>query len=893
MNGLPTKAWGKLEKLAEGTVSAWHPLADHCADVAACAEALLTDTILAKRLACLANIQQLRSSQIARLGVLSALHDIGKANRGFQNKACQSPTVTAGHLREVLTLFTGQYPESQELAAAIDFEVLAGWGQLEGATENLLIASICHHGKPLGLEHRHEPSLWKAGADVNPFGEIRMLAERTRGWFPSAYDTTGEALPAITAFQHAFSGLVMLADWLASDSRFFRYSNETDGDRMGIARQLASKILVELGLNPMPARESLGTVAVGFDRISPYRPRAAQAAVLALPMAQTGSLAILEAETGAGKTEAALAHFIKLFQAAEVDGMYFALPTRTAATQIHTRIVEATGRAFPNPEERPPVVLAVPGYLTVDDTSGRRLPGFEVLWNDDDQERMRYRGWAAENAKRYLAGAIVVGTIDQVLLSTLAVGHAHLRATALLRHLLVVDEVHASDAYMNRLLEKVLERQLAAGGHAFLMSATLGSAARERLLRAVSTSKELIAPFDRSAAEEYPYPVLTSWRATATRQVDPIVGDGNPKAVRVTCAPIASVPSKIVEQALEAAAAGAKVLVIRNTVRACLDTQVALEQLARERDQKGLLFYCNDKISVHHARFTRDDRQALDHAIEAALGKAAPSGGRIVVATQTVQQSLDLDADMLFTDLCPMDVLLQRIGRAHRHAGKPRPCGFEAPAPIVVLTPSERDLGQYLRSNGEAHGEHGIGTVYEDLRILEATWQAIEDSPLIAVPADCRRLVEATTHPLTLRQLAEAKGGRWVLHEQKIAGDDAMQKRLAELNLADWSKPFDDSEVKFPSGALARKISTRLGEDDRIIAFEASLAGPFGTMLKTLTMSAVLIPRGLTETIPREITQDAEGFSFVLDSRRFRYDRLGLRPDTPSPRTQEDDHADA
>lgn len=121
----------------------------------------------------------------------------------------------------------------------------------------------------------------------------------------------------------------------------------------------------------------------------------------------------------------------------------------------------------------PSVVLAVPGYPEVDGAKGQRLAPFEVLWPEEVREQLctRYRGWAVENPKRYLAGAIIVGTIDQVLLSTLAVSHSHLRATSLLRLLLVVDEVHASDSYMTRLLEAVLERQVAAGGHALLMSA--------------------------------------------------------------------------------------------------------------------------------------------------------------------------------------------------------------------------------------------------------------------------------------------------------------------------------------------------------------------------------------------------------------------------------------
>ncbi len=142
-----------------------------------------------------------------------------------------------------------------------------------------------------------------------------------------------------------------------------------------------------------------------------------------------------------------------------------------------------------DPHARPPVVLAVPGYLRVDDQEGQLLTQFDFLWPDADQRKNRHRTWAAENSKRYLAGSVVVGTINQVLLSTLVVGHAHLRATSLSRLYLVVDEVHASDTYMTTLLDRVLAFHLALGGHALLMSATLGTAAQARFFARVRPSK--------------------------------------------------------------------------------------------------------------------------------------------------------------------------------------------------------------------------------------------------------------------------------------------------------------------------------------------------------------------------------------------------------------------
>ncbi|MGC3997667.1 MAG: hypothetical protein QM767_09315 [Anaeromyxobacter sp.] len=261
------------------------------------------------------------------------------------------------------------------------------------------------------------------------------------------------------------------------------------------------------------------------------------------------------------------------------------------------------GRLFPDAGSRPAVVLAVPGYVRVDgvdaDSKEPRLSRFEVLWPDDAGERMRWRGWAAESAKRYLAGQIVVGTIDQVLLSALRVNHAHLRATALLRHLLVVDEVHASDAYMNRVLEKVLERHIDAGGHALLMSATLGATARERFLSRGEPPK-------LADACAIPYPAIS----TMSGHQGSLVGvphGGSGKRVKALLAPELEDPITIASRALDAARHGARVLVIRNTVRGAVETQRALEGLATPGDA-ALLFTAGSVATLHHARFAREDR---------------------------------------------------------------------------------------------------------------------------------------------------------------------------------------------------------------------------------------------------------------------------------------------
>jgi len=886
VRGQPTGFWGKL-RTADGQPVEWHPLHDHCADVAACCEALLQTTLLGRRLALLAGCDAFSQGQIARLSVIAALHDIGKFNLGFQNKAFINPAFAAGHVGTVLSLFgDDDKPEQQRLVESARFEVLERWG-VDNASLRLLIASICHHGRAVEVGQGYAPRCWQSARGLDPFAGIAELAALTRYWFPNAFGGDIEQFPENSELQHAFSGLVMLADWLGSDTRFFSYSTEIDRTaRIQFARNKADAALNEVGLDPTSSRNFLGQEPLSFERISEYPPRDFQRKMLELAAYRGGSIALLEAETGAGKTEAAVARYVTLFQAGEVDGLYFALPTRTAASQMYRRVVETIARVFRggNP---PPVILAVPGYLSVDEHQGALLPGFEVLWNDDDRERFRFRGWAAENPKRFLAGPIAVGTIDQALLSALMVSHAHLRATALMRHLLIIDEVHASDAYMVALMREVLINHLAAGAHAMLMSATLGSSARTRLLSAVDRNRSLKAP-NLDEAVDLPYPLVTIRNGLDTIRIEPNKIDTVPKRVVVQQQPWADEPMRIALAGINAAAAGARVLVVRNTVGDCVATQVAVEAIARERDHRHLLFQCADYPAPHHGRFARDDRAILDEALEAAFGKISTDAPCVAFATQTVQQSLDLDADLMLTDLCPADVLLQRIGRLHRHR-RMRPAGFEHPR-VVVLTTGDRDLSKIIRSNGEARGRHGLGTVYEDLRIIEATWRAIEKREVLEIPAMNRTIVEETTHPDPLGMIVNELGGPWKTHARSVMGLTFASRGQASIWRLDRSKPFGD--FAFPSKELSLAIRTRLGEDDRIADFANPLPGPFGLPVKRLTIPAFLAIGAPFDSAPSEASFSLGRIQFSFANRKFIYDRLGLRP-ADGPADSLEDEADA
>jgi len=310
-------------------------------------------------------------------------------------------------------------------------------------------------------------------------------------------------------------------------------------------------------------------------------------------------------------------------------------------------------------------------------------------------------------------------------------------------------------------------------------------------------------------------------------------------------------------------------------VRGCIASQKAVEALARARGKGDLLFACAGVPAPHHARFAREDRVALDGAIDRSFGKGRALGGCVAVATQTVQQSLDLDADLLITDLCPMDVLLQRIGRLHRHPRERRP-EFE-PARAIVLSPADRDLSVSIWKDGNARGAHGIGTVYDDLRILEATWRSLSAHPLLRIPDMNRYLVEAATHPEALDAIVAELGETWSRHATTVMGRLLADRRAAQLNLVDWTKLF--GEYEYSPRELERRAQTRLGEGDRLVELEAPLPGPFGQLFRKIAIPAYMA-RGVP---PNSVASEARVVGgviwFSFGPHRFVYDRLSTEED--------------
>ena len=875
-------AWGKY-RFPEQGVHQYLDLESHCADVAAVCLSLLRLPVWKNRFEQLAG-RALGRLDLEQLTLIAYLHDIGKCTAGFwlkqfdrkgsdgqldvsirlkAVKAMGGYLSECGHTRVALMLLCDAQLRQQFMSHRV---TRALFPDTEKA--KLLRASISHHGTPMPEQLlKNELRLWTWNAvpefGYEPLQALEKLLDSATSIFPDAVQVDS-SLPTNDEFVHAFCGLVSLADWIASNPEpgFFPYDLAPAELRWSAALDRADEVLKRMRIDCVDAIDDISQRKpafgeVFFDQDGPWQPSEVQARAADPDL---GPLVIIEDETGAGKTEAALWRFKTLFEAGKIDSLAFVLPTRVSAVALAERIERFIERLFPDAVLRPNTVTAVPGYLVSDGLTGEPLAPFEVKWPDSKNEASAHRHWAAENSKRYLAASIAVGTVDQVLLAGLQTRHAHLRGVSLLRSLLVVDEVHASDIYMSRVLENLLVRQVQAGGHAVLLSATLGHSARQRFLHCHLPHRQRSNALKNAPdGDSIPYPAIS-------RLDQPPIGfepSGQTKQVAIEPVPILADTEAIAQRAAAAARNGARVLVIRNTVDNAIAVQQALEALDLPED---VLFSCNGRHCPHHGRFAAPDRKVLDRQVEQRFGKTSPGGACVLVGTQTLEQSLDIDADLMITDLCPMDILLQRIGRLHRHRNRARPPSFEQPR-LIVLVPEDRDLSVFLsRSHG---GSFGLGTVYENLLSIEATWRELESVDVLSIPEQNRHLVEQTTNESRLETLAEELGPNWIEKWGELLGKGMAQSQEAGIRLLDWAREFEAYEEN-------QQILTRLGHLPHLLKIP-EMESPFGELLTELQIPHHLWPKDCVTEEISEMKPEVSGFSFVLDDRCFCYSQLGLR----------------
>jgi CRISPR-associated endonuclease/helicase Cas3 len=754
------------------------------------ARQLMASPVLRRRLAAAFEIEELTERHLNRLAILAGIHDLGKALKGFQDKLEGTLLTSRGHVAEALAALA----HNTRLQTAIRLPLLSEW--FERATDAFYV-SICHHGEPVADEkiRPHLPVLEQLLARTryghDPITEIGKLSDFLIAQFPTATEQAPQ-LRFTPAAQHLFAGILMASDWMASGFAF----------TPGKVDQIAADVLRRTAWTDWYSGAHAGDLLEGRD------PRPAQVGTLALPLEER--FAVIEAPTGSGKTEAALIWASRLVEAREVDGLYFAVPTRSAASELHARI----GRLMSahHPALKGKIVRALPGMLDTDNS----VPDYPA------------ETWAIAAPKRTFAAPIAVGTIDQALLSILRSRHAWMRAAFLSRHLLVVDEIHASDPYMAALTRGLIERHLSLGGRALAMSATLGETALAILMDRERTS------IDEARAVPYP--------AIRCSGCDHELPQAPGRTIDVVVEPFEQAASRARAVAMD----GQSVLWIRSTVSdAVADFQ--------SFDARGI------NSLLHHSRYAVEDRTWLDQQLLSIFGLNGDRGSIIAVTTQTAEQSLDIDADLLITDACPADVLLQRLGRLHRHRTGTRPTA-------VVIDPGTLD--RYLLPKGKVIGRLGQGWpwVYDNLLSVRATLDWLHSGRSISIPDDCRTLVERATHADYLREMAASLGGSWIDLWRNLFDEAAIKAQLAEASLIDWRRPYREALVN-------EWLPTRLGEGTITVAVE-NLVSPFtGQEVEALP----ILGRWLRGTVLPDEPVNAVAGQLRIGTQDYRYDRLGVQ----------------
>ncbi len=811
--------WGKARPTTEGGPR-WHPNAYHSLDVAAAAEALLAAGVTEPP-----SLWR-ESGHQAAIVALIALHDLGKFSRPFQAKALAHWPAQLGPLSAPPGPGHGVVGHAM-LSDRLDDLLDAILPDCPPPARLPLIGAVCgHHGRPVDeLDSVSARIVCTACRDAARAFAAEMLAVLRPAGLAIP---PGDPDPALAWW---LAGLTVLADWIGSAESWFPYrAPEHDLARYWheIARPQAERAVAAAGLSPAAARARLTLSDLLGDTAA--APSPVQALAGALDLGAAGPLAVLvEDQTGSGKTEAALLLAHRLMAAGRAGGVFVALPTMATANGMYDRLATAYRCLFSD-NARPSLVLAHGRRDDHAEFQGSILTGAATVGPaaddpSDEPASAQCAAWLADDRRRAFLAHVGVGTIDQALLAVLPTRHAPLRLHGLHRRVLIVDEAHAYDAYMREELRQLLTFQAGLGGSTIILSATLPRQVRTGLAGAFAAGRGTKGPPLAAQA----YPLVTVLRDDATEE-HPCPGrEGLARSVAVMR--LADM-NEALERIVVAAQAGAAVAWVRNAVEDAAEAHAALAA----RGVAATLF---------HARFAMGDRQAIESDVLSRFGKqpdAARAG--VVVATQVIEQSLDLDFDLMVTDLAPIDLLNQRAGRVWRHARDARP----VPGPTLLVLAPEPVAAPGADWLGPALWRTGL--VYRDHALLWRSASVLFAAGAIAAPGDVRRLVEAVyapdgeVPPNLQPRVAEAEGR------------DSAALSLARQNLLSWRDGYH-----LNAGAWASDIRTptRLGEQStlfRLARWEGGVLRPWydgAGPARAWALSELMLPPWVASGVPQAV----------------------------------------
>lgn len=717
--------WGKLS--LDGT-NRWLPLWVHLADTAEMAEVLWEKWMPVHTKESIAdgicfdqeNLSQDRMDYAKRLvKFLAAVHDCGKANKYFVEKASKAGfrEIVDEIASKGLPVNIANKALAREVPHAFVSERIL---ELRGVDRTIADVVGAHHGRPVDnetelelveeygdLNGRREPS-WKKVQDEYIAFALRL----------ADFEHIPKVKLSVTA-QVLLSGLLIMADWLASDEqRFPLLSRDFGTDKLRPSKERAQLAWDNLKIS------EYSDFSAGCPREQLYkrrfnrepRPVQVHALLTALGMKKPG-LMVIEAPMGEGKTEAALAAAEIFACRFGLSGVYFALPTQATSDGVFPRIKKWIEKLMP--DRKKSIFLAHGKAGFNEEYIGIKLKSIIYGEDENDASAVVVNDWT-QGRKKGLLADFVVGTIDQVLMGGLKTRHLALRHLGLANKVIILDECHAYDAYMNQYLDLVLKWLGAYKIPVIVLSATLPQQRRKELLQSyqegavrkkrkkksffASVSKaESISDAVDTVYKNSSYPLI-SYTEDAETKYDEPESSGTQRSVTIKYMD----DEKLLDELKDLLADGGCVGIIRNTVKQAQETAQLLE-----------MKFGSEYVRLLHSRFLSFDRVKKEQELRELLGPAEDRRPEkiIVVGTQVMEQSLDVDFDVLFTDICPIDLLLQRIGRLHRHKRmRKRPMRLEKAccyvmgieSPLCFAEGDEAVYGKYLLLRTNAFLEREI-----------------------------------------------------------------------------------------------------------------------------------------------------------------------------------------
>ncbi|MFD8375801.1 CRISPR-associated helicase Cas3' [Streptomyces sp. NPDC059688] len=735
LGGPARSVWAKHDRDGGG----WLPLWRHMEDSAAVAGLLWDGWVPPAIRALIAEVLPGGETDARALVVwLAGVHDIGKATPAF---ACQVDELAEVMRDQGLPMRSAAAvgPDRRLAPHGLAGQVLLGeWlegrcGWAAGLTGQFTVAVGGHHGVPPGhgqikaLYEREEllrppgpgGRLWRGVQDelLDACAERFGVGERLGGW---------RAVRLPQPVQVLLTALVILSDWIASNPDLFPYFPDaascSDAERLAAAWRGLDLPEPWQAEEPPAGVPELFATRFGLPAGARVRPVQEAAVELARDMDGAG-LMVIEAPMGEGKTEAALAVAEVFAARSGAGGVFFALPTMATGNAMFPRLLDWLKRLPGVRGERRSVHLAHSKAALNEDfvdlmARGGRVAAVgvdEAAASSGREADARRRAGADLVAHAWLRGrkkamlaSFVAGTIDQLLFAGLKSRHLALRHLAVAGKVVVIDEAHAYDTYMSVYLDRVLSWLGAYRVPVVVLSATLPAGRRQELVDAYAGSAPESAASEPAAGDAepgtYAYPLLTAVAPGGT----PVVrrpqasGRGTPIEVERIDDGLEVLADRLERELVD----GGCALVVRNTVRRVLETARVL----RERFGDG-------DVTVAHSAFVDVDRAEKDADLIRRFGPPGTASGRparrhIVVASQVAEQSLDVDFDLLVSDLCPVDLLLQRMGRLHRHqrgdGQSERPPGLRQARCLLTGADWTADVPAPVRGSLAVYGRYAL-----------------------------------------------------------------------------------------------------------------------------------------------------------------------------------------